>query len=186
MRLRQSEKSLHTLSMQSVTICGSNKSVVCSTQPTDSGEPGDSSKQAVGHSQKGSLGGGRLRTQRHCCCHQRSRCHAQRGHHSQQGCLRGPPLLKHASIPFLLFASQHGIEHVQTMGKLGAEGILAELASRSSRNSTGVRMLTHCNTGSLATAAYGTALGVVRALHAAGSLQHAYCTETRPYNQGAD
>ncbi|CAL8462461.1 g1994 [Coccomyxa elongata] len=73
----------------------------------------------------------------------------------------------------------------KTMGKLGAEGILAELASRSSRSSTGVRMLTHCNTGSLATAAYGTALGVVRALHAAGSLQHAYCTETRPYNQGS-
>ncbi|BDA46322.1 probable methylthioribose-1-phosphate isomerase at N-terminal half [Coccomyxa sp. Obi] len=73
----------------------------------------------------------------------------------------------------------------KTVGKLGAEGILAELASRNGRSSTGVRMLTHCNTGSLATAAYGTALGVVRALHAAGSLQHAYCTETRPYNQGS-
>jgi hypothetical protein len=48
-----------------------------------------------------------------------------------------------------------------------------------------VRVLTHCNTGSLATAAYGTALGVLRALHEAGALEHAYCTETRPYNQGA-
>ena len=73
----------------------------------------------------------------------------------------------------------------QTMGKLGAEGILAELASRGGSSGAGVRMLTHCNTGSLATAAYGTALGVVRALHAAGRLQHAFCTETRPYNQGA-
>lgn len=46
-------------------------------------------------------------------------------------------------------------------------------------------MLTHCNTGSLATAAYGTALGVIRALNDMGRLEHAYCTETRPYNQGA-
>ncbi|OWF34861.1 methylthioribose-1-phosphate isomerase-like [Mizuhopecten yessoensis] len=46
-------------------------------------------------------------------------------------------------------------------------------------------VLTHCNTGSLATAGYGTALGVIRALHENGDLDHAYCTETRPYNQGA-
>ena len=45
--------------------------------------------------------------------------------------------------------------------------------------------LTHCNTGSLATAGYGTALGVVRALHEKGALGHTYCTETRPYNQGS-
>ena len=69
------------------------------------------------------------------------------------------------------------------MGKLGAEGILAEIASRGGGSEAGVRMLTHCNTGSLATAAYGTALGVVRALHAAGRLQHAFCTETRPYTE---
>ncbi|XKL60393.1 hypothetical protein PGB90_007450 [Kerria lacca] len=50
---------------------------------------------------------------------------------------------------------------------------------------TSVRVLTHCNTGSLATAGYGTALGVIRALHAARRLEHVYCTETRPYNQGA-
>jgi len=37
----------------------------------------------------------------------------------------------------------------------------------------------------LATAGYGTALGVIRALHANGSLKHAFCTETRPYNQGS-
>lgn len=48
-----------------------------------------------------------------------------------------------------------------------------------------VRILTHCNTGSLATASYGTALGVIRALHAKQWLEHAYATETRPYNQGA-
>lgn len=38
---------------------------------------------------------------------------------------------------------------------------------------------------SLATAGYGTALGVIRALHSRSSLHHAYCCETRPYNQGA-
>ncbi|GMH04136.1 hypothetical protein Nepgr_005975 [Nepenthes gracilis] len=48
-----------------------------------------------------------------------------------------------------------------------------------------VSILTHCNTGSLATAGYGTALGVIRALHSKGILERAYCTETRPYNQGS-
>ena len=37
---------------------------------------------------------------------------------------------------------------------------------------------------SLATAGYGTALGIVRALHAQKCLHHCYYTETRPYNQG--
>ena len=32
---------------------------------------------------------------------------------------------------------------------------------------------------------YGTALGVIRSLHLMGRLGHVYCTETRPYNQGA-
>ncbi|KAL0483257.1 methylthioribose-1-phosphate isomerase [Acrasis kona] len=48
-----------------------------------------------------------------------------------------------------------------------------------------LRVLTHCNTGALATMKYGTALGVIRALHGHNVLTHAYCTETRPYNQGA-
>jgi len=47
------------------------------------------------------------------------------------------------------------------------------------------KVLTHCNTGSLATAGYGTALGVIRSLFGAGVLEHAFCTETRPYNQGS-
>ncbi|QDS67464.1 S-methyl-5-thioribose-1-phosphate isomerase [Venturia effusa] len=49
----------------------------------------------------------------------------------------------------------------------------------------GISVLTHCNTGSLATAGYGTALGVIRSLHASNLLNHAFCTETRPYNQGS-
>ncbi|KAG8367138.1 hypothetical protein BUALT_Bualt16G0041500 [Buddleja alternifolia] len=48
-----------------------------------------------------------------------------------------------------------------------------------------ISVLTHCNTGSLATAGYGTALGVIRALHEKGVLERAYCTETRPFNQGS-
>ena len=48
-----------------------------------------------------------------------------------------------------------------------------------------LRVLTHCNTGSLATAGYGTALGVIRKLQEKGLLEHVYCTETRPYNQGS-
>ncbi|KAL7611548.1 hypothetical protein Lser_V15G08529 [Lactuca serriola] len=44
-------------------------------------------------------------------------------------------------------------------------------------------VLTHCNTDSLATVGFGTALGVICALHADGVLERAYCTETRPFNQ---
>jgi methylthioribose-1-phosphate isomerase len=45
-------------------------------------------------------------------------------------------------------------------------------------------VLTHCNTGSLATGGYGTALGVVRSAWKAG-LRKIYATETRPWMQGA-
>lgn len=69
----------------------------------------------------------------------------------------------------------------KTIGKHGADHILSTVASEEER----VTILTHCNTGSLATGGYGTALGVVRSLHEAGKLAHVYCTETRPYNQGA-
>lgn len=73
----------------------------------------------------------------------------------------------------------------QAIGAAGARALLDAVAARGKARRGGkVRVLTHCNTGSLATAAYGTALGVIRALHDAGALEHAYCTETRPYNQG--
>ena len=48
-----------------------------------------------------------------------------------------------------------------------------------------LRILTHCNTGSLATAGYGTALGVIRSLHACGRVAMVYVDETRPFLQGA-
>jgi len=49
----------------------------------------------------------------------------------------------------------------------------------------GARVLTHCNTGSLATMGWGTALGVVRAAVAAGKRIQVWATETRPLLQGA-
>ncbi|MEZ5460707.1 S-methyl-5-thioribose-1-phosphate isomerase [Dokdonella sp.] len=60
------------------------------------------------------------------------------------------------------------------MGELGA-ALLGE--------NTGV--MTHCNTGSLATAGYGTALGVIRAGCSKGKIVRVFAGETRPWLQGA-
>jgi methylthioribose-1-phosphate isomerase len=49
----------------------------------------------------------------------------------------------------------------------------------------GARILTHCNAGALATAGYGTALGVVRAAVEAGRKVQVLADETRPFLQGA-
>lgn len=67
----------------------------------------------------------------------------------------------------------------KSIGDHGAKRILEIVGHKP------LRVLTICNTGSLATAGYGTALGVVRSLHALGCLEHVYACETRPYNQGA-
>ena len=48
-----------------------------------------------------------------------------------------------------------------------------------------LRLLTHCNAGALATAGYGTALGVVRSAWTTGRLERVYADETRPRLQGA-
>lgn len=71
----------------------------------------------------------------------------------------------------------------KAIGAYGADLVLNEIKNRRSEDQ--VRLLTHCNTGSLATAGYGTALGVVRALHSKGKIHTVYCTETRPFNQGS-
>lgn len=49
----------------------------------------------------------------------------------------------------------------------------------------GANVLTYCNAGALATAGYGTALGVIRAAREAGKALHVYACETRPVLQGA-
>ncbi len=61
------------------------------------------------------------------------------------------------------------------MGELGAALI----------EGTGGAVLTHCNTGSLATGGYGTALGVIRSAYAGGRIAHVFADETRPWLQGA-
>lgn len=48
-----------------------------------------------------------------------------------------------------------------------------------------VKILTHCNAGALATAGYGTALGVIRSLALIDKIKHVVVDETRPYLQGA-
>ena len=60
------------------------------------------------------------------------------------------------------------------MGELGA-ALIAE----------GSGVLTHCNTGSLATAGFGTALGVIRAGVAQHRISKVFADETRPWQQGA-
>jgi methylthioribose-1-phosphate isomerase len=60
------------------------------------------------------------------------------------------------------------------MGELGAALIAPESA-----------VLTHCNTGSLATGGYGTALGVIRSAWAGRRLSGVFADETRPWMQGA-
>ena len=49
----------------------------------------------------------------------------------------------------------------------------------------GMRVLTHCNAGALATAGHGTALGVIRSAVEAAKKIHVYADETRPFLQGA-
>jgi methylthioribose-1-phosphate isomerase len=49
----------------------------------------------------------------------------------------------------------------------------------------GARLLTHCNTGALATGGFGSALGAVRAAWDAGLVEHVWVDETRPLLQGA-
>jgi len=74
-------------------------------------------------------------------------------------------------------AEQMAEEDVATNRRMGAYG--ATLIP------DGARILTHCNTGALATVDYGTALGVMRTAHEQGKRLHVWVDETRPYLQGA-
>ncbi|KAG0257025.1 S-methyl-5-thioribose-1-phosphate isomerase [Mortierella polycephala] len=75
---------------------------------------------------------------------------------------------------------EEDVKDNMNIGKFGAQFILDVW-----KGGDDLRVITHCNTGSLATAGYGTALGIIRALSGQQKLTHAYCTETRPYNQGS-
>ena len=65
-----------------------------------------------------------------------------------------------------------------TMAQLGAD-----LTRKHQGNLQTV--LTHCNTGALATGGFGTALGVIRAAHLEGMIERVYADETRPWLQGS-
>ena len=73
-----------------------------------------------------------------------------------------------------LAIQQEDLVACRRMGDLGAE-LLPQDA----------RILTHCNAGALATAGYGTALGVVRSASRLGKLKAVFADETRPWLQGA-
>jgi methylthioribose-1-phosphate isomerase len=64
-------------------------------------------------------------------------------------------------------------ERNRLIGKYGAELLPDE-----------AKILTHCNAGSLATAYFGTALGVIFTAHEQGKIAHVWVDETRPVNQG--
>jgi methylthioribose-1-phosphate isomerase len=66
------------------------------------------------------------------------------------------------------------VQSCREMGRFGADVVPAA-----------ARILTHCNAGALATAGYGTALGVIRAAAEQGKVARVYADETRPFFQGA-
>jgi len=66
---------------------------------------------------------------------------------------------------------------------IAANKMIGEHGASLMRNAK--RIMTHCNAGALATAGYGTALGVLRALKESGRTFEVYVNETRPFLQGA-
>lgn len=84
-----------------------------------------------------------------------------------------------AVLEYSEFMLERDVRDNKAIGKFGAQAILEKTGKDK------VDMLTICNTGSLATAGYGTALGVVRSLDQSGNLNSISALETRPYNQGS-
>ncbi|MDD1414197.1 S-methyl-5-thioribose-1-phosphate isomerase [Dolichospermum sp. ST_con] len=77
-------------------------------------------------------------------------------------------------------AKKINAEDLQTCQAIGDHGLAAL-----PKNPEQLIILTHCNAGALATAGYGTALGVVRSAWKEGRLARVYADETRPRLQGA-
>jgi methylthioribose-1-phosphate isomerase len=86
----------------------------------------------------------------------------------------GGEALRASLLAEALAIQAEDLEACRRMGDLGAELLPAE-----------ARVLTHCNAGALATAGYGTALGVVRSAARTGKLKMVFADETRPWLQGA-
>lgn len=77
------------------------------------------------------------------------------------------------------FMLERDVSDNMAIGKYGAEAILKETGKSK------VNLVTICNTGSLATAGYGTALGIARRLQELNAMESITALETRPYNQGS-
>lgn len=88
--------------------------------------------------------------------------------------------VEHLKQTLLDTAKQIQTEDLQTCYDIGDRGLEA-LPQTPEK----LRLLTHCNAGALATAGYGTALGVVRSAWRANRLEQLYADETRPRLQGA-
>jgi methylthioribose-1-phosphate isomerase len=86
----------------------------------------------------------------------------------------GVPALKEVVVRTAFEIADEDIKVNKKIGQIGASLI-----------HDGGNVIHHCNTGALATADYGTALGVIRAAHEAGKNIHVYVDETRPRLQGA-
>ena len=87
--------------------------------------------------------------------------------------------LRESVIMFIEKMLEADVNDNIALGDYGAKHISKNVSPKN------ISVLTHCNAGALATVGYGTAVGVIRSLHKQNKLMHAYCTETRPYNQGA-
>ncbi|KAF6761257.1 translation initiation factor 2B subunit I family protein [Ephemerocybe angulata] len=70
----------------------------------------------------------------------------------------------------------------KAMAKWGGDWLINRVQPSSPKT---LNVLTVCNTGSLATSGYGTALGLITYLHEVGQLDKAYFTQTTPYHQGS-
>ncbi|KAK8853105.1 methylthioribose-1-phosphate isomerase [Kwoniella newhampshirensis] len=77
---------------------------------------------------------------------------------------------------------EEDLERNMEMGRLGAEWLWKK---RGGNGKKGIKVVTVCNTGSLATSGYGTAIGVITALFEADQLDTAYYAQTTPYHQGS-
>ncbi|XP_006460812.1 hypothetical protein AGABI2DRAFT_185156 [Agaricus bisporus var. bisporus H97] len=73
----------------------------------------------------------------------------------------------------------------KAMAQWGGDWLVDLVTKRDGTPSEGLNVLTVCNTGSLATSGYGTALGLITYLHDTGKLGKAYFTQTAPYHQGS-
>ncbi|KAL3942045.1 MAG: hypothetical protein SGARI_000396 [Bacillariaceae sp.] len=87
--------------------------------------------------------------------------------------------LKKAILDYSEFMLERDVSDNKAIGRFGAEAIVKKTGKDK------INLITICNTGSLATAGWGTALGVARSLHAMDKLESISACETRPYNQGS-